>query len=463
MNERKPPLSRTIKARASRRKQRLIRMGARANSANSRQVPVAFQLVSGLIVLIAIGTALFMIPGAGTRKLSLMEALFTSTSAAAVTGLSLFPVSTDLTLWGQLILLLLVQIGGVGLIVAVVLVFRLIGRQVTLGERLAVTSSLGLDRPQEIALIMVRAVGLMFAIEGVGAALLFLHWRISGIVPPEKAAFYAIFHAVTSYCNAGFDLFYGLPEYPNGLPTDPLTLLIMGGLIVLGGLGIPIYMELIYRRRKRPFSLHMRVTISISLVLILLGWFGFLISEYRQTGVLSEHVIWPASPPGFIPVSLRPDGWFPWFAGFQRVELSQYFDVDRTNVHWHRARLHRWRDHNGDVRGFVACRDQLCAWTGSYPFRKTFPAAVFTDARTGCLRDQHKSCDPGYLADPSDKSFQPRPGIIRSRVGLLNDRVVIGYYNRPEHDWATDHYLYHVCRTPRGDHHYDLPAGARYG
>jgi trk system potassium uptake protein TrkH len=202
--------------------------------------------------------------------------------------LSLFPVSTDLTLWGQLILLLLVQIGGVGLIVAVVLVFRLIGRQVTLGERLAVTSSLGLDRPQEIALIMVRAVGLMFAIEGVGAVFLFLHWRISGIVPSEKAAFYAIFHSVTAYCNAGFDLFYGLPEYPNGLPTDPLTLIIMGGLIILGGLGIPIYMELIYRRRERPFSLHTRLTIGMSLVLILLGWVGFLISEYHQTGVLSE-------------------------------------------------------------------------------------------------------------------------------------------------------------------------------
>ena len=217
-----------------------------------------------------------------------MEALFTSTSAAAVTGLSLFPVSTDLTLWGQLILLLLVQVGGVGLIVAVVLVFRLIGRQVTLGERLAVTSSLGLDRPQEIALVMVRAIGLMVIIEGVGAVLLFLHWRISGIVPPEKAAFYAIFHSVTAYCNAGFDLFYGLPEYPNGLPTDPLTLIIMGGLIMLGGLGIPIYMELIYRRRKRPFSLHTRLTIGMSLVLILLGWAGFLISEYHQTGVLSS-------------------------------------------------------------------------------------------------------------------------------------------------------------------------------
>ncbi len=131
------------------------------------------QLVLGLIVLIAIGTALLMIPGASTRKLSFMEAFFTSTSASAVTGLSLFPISTDLTIWGQLILLLLVQIGGVGLIVVVVLVFRLIGRQVTLGERLAVTSSLGLDRPEEIALTMVRAIGLMLVIEAVGAILLF--------------------------------------------------------------------------------------------------------------------------------------------------------------------------------------------------------------------------------------------------------------------------------------------------
>jgi trk system potassium uptake protein TrkH len=267
-------------------RQRLIQMVRGGRSVNARQIPVAMQLVLGLMVLITSGTALLLVPGAGTRSLSFMEALFTATSASAVTGLSLFPISTDLTIWGQLILLLLVQIGGVGLIVFVVLLFRLIGRQVKLGERLAVASSLGLDRPEEIALIMVRAIGLMLAIEGVGAILLFLHWRISGIVPPDKAVFYAIFHSVTAYCNAGFDLFYGLPEYPNGLPTDPLTLIIMGGLIFLGGLGIPVYMDLIYRRR-RLFSLHTRVTLGMALVLILLGWIGLLISEYHQTGVLS--------------------------------------------------------------------------------------------------------------------------------------------------------------------------------
>jgi trk system potassium uptake protein TrkH len=302
------------------RKQRTIRIRGRARSDNSRQFPVAMQLVVGLLVLVTIGAVLLMLPGASTRKLSLTEAFFTSTSASAVTGLSLFPISTDLTFWGQLILLLLVQVGGVGFLVAVFMIFRLIGRQLTLGERLAVTSSLGLDRPEEIALIMVRAIGLMLAIEGVGALLLLIHWGLSGIVPPGKAFFYAIFHAVTAYCNAGFDLFYGLPQYPNGIPTDPISLLIMGGLIILGGLGIPVYMELIYRRR-RPFSLHMRLTLKVALILILLGWAGLLISEYRQVGVLSDM---PFSQRAilawFQSVSARTAG-FPGLPGFSELNF----------------------------------------------------------------------------------------------------------------------------------------------
>jgi trk system potassium uptake protein TrkH len=238
-------------------------------------------------MLITIGTLLLLIPGAATRKLSFMEALFTATSASAVTGLSLFPISTDLTIWGKLVVLILVQVGGVGFIVSVALFFRLIGHQISLGDRLAVTSSLGLDRPEDITKIMIRAIGLMLVLEGLGAVLLFLHWRLAGIVPAGKSIFYAIFHAVTAYCNAGFDLFYGLPEYPNGIPTDNLSMLILGGLIILGGLGIPLYMDLIFRRR-RPFSLHTRITISITLILIFTGWIGLLISEYRQPGVLSS-------------------------------------------------------------------------------------------------------------------------------------------------------------------------------
>ena len=261
-------------------------MGSGFQSLHHRQIPVALQLVVGLLVLIVVGAALLLIPGMGARQLSLIEAFFTAASAAAVTGLTIFPVSTELTFWGHLVVLLLVQTGGVGLIVSVALVFRLIGRQITLADRLAVTGALGLDRPQDITLIMVRAIGLMLAIEATGAILLFLHWSLSGILEPGKAVFYAIFHAVTAYCNAGFDLFSGQPDFPNGIPADPVSLFILGGLVVLGGLGIPVYMDLLYWRR-RPLSLHTRLTFKVSVVLVLLGWAGLWISEYHQAGVLN--------------------------------------------------------------------------------------------------------------------------------------------------------------------------------
>jgi trk system potassium uptake protein TrkH len=250
-------------------------------------MPAALQLVIGLLVLIGVGTGLLLASGSATRPLTLMEAIFTATSASAVTGLSLFPVSTDLTQAGQIVLLVLAQIGGVSLIVAVSLIFYILGRQVTLSDRLAVTTSLGLDKPRQIMQIMIRAIVLMLIIEGVGAFLLFLHWRFSGIVPPGQAVFYAIFHSVMSFCNAGLDLFSGLSQYPNGLPSDPLSLLIMGTLIFLGGLGIPVYMNIIFTKRRRGFSLHTRLTLVISLALILLGTVGLLVTEYRQAGVLS--------------------------------------------------------------------------------------------------------------------------------------------------------------------------------
>ena len=68
----------------------------------------------------------------------------------------------------------------------------------------------------------------MLAVEGAGASILWAHWRVRNIVPEESAAFYALFHAVAAFCNAGFDLFYGLPQYPEGLPADPVSLMTLG-------------------------------------------------------------------------------------------------------------------------------------------------------------------------------------------------------------------------------------------
>lgn len=259
-----------------------------------RYVLIPFRLIAALATLIAIGTGLLLLPPMTTHPISFTDALFTATSAAAVTGLSVLTTSVDFTRWGQWVILFLMQFGGLGFVVVLVLTLRLLGRQVSLIDRLAVSNSLGLAGPRDILRVLGRTVVFMLAIEGVGALILWLHWRSSGIVPEGDAAFYALFHSIAAYCNAGFDLFSGLARYPEGLPADSVTLLTLGFLVVLGGLGIPVYMEMLHRRirhaagsRVRALSLHTRLTLWSALILILVGWAGLLAAEYRHDGVLA--------------------------------------------------------------------------------------------------------------------------------------------------------------------------------
>ncbi len=210
----------------------IIKLGQTAKKQNrKRPLPVPLRLVLGLALLITVGTLLLLLPGITTRPITFSDALFTTTSAASVTGLTVLTTSTDFTFLGQIVLLGLIQLGGVGYMVLVAVALQLVGRRVSLLDRLAVSTSLGLDKPASILNLLRQVVVGILLIEGVGALLLYLHWRVSGIVAPENAAFYAIFHAVSAFCNAGFDLFVGLPQYPRGIPGDNLTLLIMGGLI----------------------------------------------------------------------------------------------------------------------------------------------------------------------------------------------------------------------------------------
>lgn len=252
-----------------------------------KRLPISVQLVTGLIFLILVGTGLLLIPGMTYQPINFFTALFTATSAATVTGLNIIVPATTFTIAGQIVILFLVQVGGVGLIVSIMFFFRILGRQISLMDRLAVTSALRLDSPEKIISIVVRTVIGMLLFELMGAIALGIHWLVAGIVPADSIVMYSIFHAVVSFCNAGFDLFTGLPQYPNGIPLDSITLFIMGTLIIAGGLGIPVYFDLLHQFGRRGLSLHSRITLITSLVLILIGWAGFLLSEYRLGGVLT--------------------------------------------------------------------------------------------------------------------------------------------------------------------------------
>lgn len=232
------------------------------------------------------GTLLLMLPFAGAdRPLMLNEAFFTAVSALTVTGLSIITPGTDLSFIGQVFLLLLIQLGGVGYMVVAVLVFRLLGRSISFADRLALRDSFGLLDLNAIVKLTWRVLVAVLSIELVGAFLLWLHWR--PMLGDAQGAFFALFHAVSAFCNAGFDLFSGQPGY-TGIPNDDTSLAIFGVLIFLGGLGIPVITDLILWRRNQRLSLHTRLTLVVSFGLILFGWSALFIAESRPGGTLSQ-------------------------------------------------------------------------------------------------------------------------------------------------------------------------------
>ena len=256
-------------------------------------LPPPLRIVFGLSLLVLLGTLILMFPFVGSqRPLYWNEALFTATSALSVTGLSVIVPATDLTLFGQIMLLLLIQLGGVGFMVAAVVLLRLIGRRISLVDRLALSDSLGLLSPTAIVKLTSRVLMTVLLFEILGALLLYLHWRNDPRLNEGQAAFYAIFHAVSAFCNAGFDLFSGMPQFPEGIPRDSISIGILGTLIFLGGLGIPVLGDFFIYWRSRRFSLHTRITMGVIFFLILLGGVGFILAEIRPGATLAEEP-WP--------------------------------------------------------------------------------------------------------------------------------------------------------------------------
>lgn len=250
-------------------------------------LPVSARIVLGLFGLILIGTFLLMLPFMATgESLTFQEAIFTAISALTVTGLSIIVAGSDLTLTGQITLLILIQFGGVGYMVIATLIMRFIGRRVFVLDRLALTNSIGLDSPQEIMHVLGHVIKGILLIEGVGAAALFAHWNLSEAIPQGNIVFMAIFHSISAFCNAGFDLFGNTQIYPSGMPKDPVTLIILGIIIFMGGLGIPVLSELFARGHYRRYSLHTRVTMLVISILVLAGWLFTFLAETTGNGVL---------------------------------------------------------------------------------------------------------------------------------------------------------------------------------
>lgn len=250
-------------------------------------------LILGFALMILIGTVLLRLPAASATGESIgwVEALFTATSAITVTGLVVLNTATDFTFFGQVIILILIQIGGVGFIAFSVLLFRLIGRRVTLNERFIVQQTMGMQGTGGAVQLAIFVLLITILLELIGAGLLWLRWR--SIMPDDQAFWYALFHAISSYCNAGFDLFSGTEHgILFGFGADYYTLTVMSILILMGGFGIAIHYDIgSYFRGDRSLSLNTRMNLLLTAVLTVVGVAVMLIDRKIYSDVLA-HLSW---------------------------------------------------------------------------------------------------------------------------------------------------------------------------
>lgn len=275
---------------------------------------LALTLYYALAILL--GTFALTLPIASNGPpLSVLDALFTATSAQCVTGLTVVDTGTTFTLFGQLVILLLIQVGGLGITTFSVYLFFYLRMGVGLRGRWIIQDTL-LHTPVDSLRDLIRSIFVVtLAIEGLGALLLaFAFVPQFGLL---KGSYFAIFHAVSAFCNAGFGL---LPDNLIGYRSDPLVNLTVMALIILGGIGFLVIKELSdlarLRQKRRRLSLHSRLVLWTSGLLVAGGALVIGILE-RPSAFLKLNFVegfWTAL---FHSVSART-------AGFNTIDLNQF-------------------------------------------------------------------------------------------------------------------------------------------
>ena len=246
-----------------------------------RRVSPQQALVFSFAVLILVGAGLLLLPGMTEEPegLSVVDALFTATSAVCVTGLIVVDTGTAFTLTGQLVILGMIQLGGLGIMTFSIFFLRLAGIGSSLKSELAVRSSLSLS-PQHDIFNLVKSVVLFTLIfEAVGALLLTVAFAFE--YSPFQAFYLAVFHAISAFCNAGFSLFSdSLTRFQENVWVN----LVVMTLIVSGGLGFIVMVELTGLRPKKRIrlSLHSKIVIVTSMVLVFYGAVVFWVLEWHN-------------------------------------------------------------------------------------------------------------------------------------------------------------------------------------
>ncbi len=241
--------------------------------------PATIVLSSFLLAIIA-GALLLKLPiSTNSGHISLIDALFTATSAVCVTGLIVVDTGSYFTFFGQIVILVLIQIGGLGVMTVSVMLFRIIGRNITFRQRMAMQDIFA-HTPRGDIFQLLKTIFIFTAIvELIGITGFFIYWVQS--VDVARALYLAVFHSISAFCNAGFSLF---PDSMTGASGDWLLNLNMCLLIILGGIGFPVVYDVYTKlksghQERRKLSVQTKVVFFTTMALIFFGAIMFWVLE----------------------------------------------------------------------------------------------------------------------------------------------------------------------------------------
>lgn len=263
----------------------------RAVSRRRGRINSALVVLAGFAGLIILGMLLLSLPFATRdgRHTGLLDALFTATSAVCVTGLVVVDTATHWSGFGQAVILVLIQLGGFGFMTSSIALLLLVGRRPALRDRMMLGESMGGGALGQTLSLVRRVAIATLLIEAAGTLLLLVHFV--GVVSPSEALWWSVFHSVSAFNNAGFDL-QGEFRSLTGYQTSPWILLTIASLIIVGGLSYTVLADTVRRRTWRRLSVDTKLTLSTSVGLLLLGTIVTLLLEWNNPETLGP-LSWP--------------------------------------------------------------------------------------------------------------------------------------------------------------------------
>ena len=239
-------------------------------SAKFRKMKPGQILAIGFGATILLGALLLMLPLAHQdgQTVGFVDALFTATSATCVTGLTVVNTGLTYSLFGKIVIMVLIQVGGLGFMTMASLLFMALGRRISLRERLLIQESFNADSLQGVVRLVRNAVLVTFTIEAAAAVILSIR-----LVPEfglGEGIFSAVFLSVSGFCNAGFDTF-GFANSIEVYVGDPVINIVLMLLVFLGGLGFAVILDILKNRRFGRLMLHSRIVLIMTFALLLSG------------------------------------------------------------------------------------------------------------------------------------------------------------------------------------------------